>query len=76
MQCCVLCYMPFLYFLYLCVRACVCVYSCVVMQAAALGSSSKTVEEYLEKHYTEEVLSDDESVIRLAIRALLEASSF
>ncbi|XP_065187067.1 proteasome subunit alpha type-7-like [Sycon ciliatum] len=41
-------------------------------KAAVLGSSSKTVQEYLEKHYTDDVAEDDEAVVRLAVRSLLE----
>lgn len=41
-------------------------------KANATGRSSKTVREFLEKHYTEQVAENDDEVLRLAIRALLE----
>lgn len=39
-------------------------------KAATCGRSSKTVREFLEKHYDE--VTDDKSAIKLAVRALLE----
>lgn len=41
-------------------------------KANSIGRSAKTVREYLEKNYSEEIISQDESTIKLAIKALLE----
>lgn len=41
-------------------------------QANAIGRSAKTVREFLEKHYSEEVANSDDETIKLAIKALLE----
>lgn len=41
-------------------------------KANAIGRSAKTVREFLEKHYTEEVADSDDETIKLAIKALLE----
>ncbi|XP_015927882.1 proteasome subunit alpha type-7 [Parasteatoda tepidariorum] len=41
-------------------------------KANSIGRSSKTVREYLEKNYSEEIIAQDESTIKLAIKALLE----
>ncbi|EDO47310.1 predicted protein [Nematostella vectensis] len=41
-------------------------------KANAIGRSAKTVREFLEKHYSDEVADSDESTVKLAIRALLE----
>jgi 20S proteasome subunit alpha 4 len=41
-------------------------------KANATGRSAKTVREFLEKHYTSELADDDDSTVKLAIRALLE----
>lgn len=41
-------------------------------KANAIGRSAKTVREYLEKHYTDEVADSDDESIKLAIKALLE----
>lgn len=41
-------------------------------QANATGRSAKTVREFLEKNYNTEDMADEEKVIKLAIRALLE----
>lgn len=41
-------------------------------KANATGRSAKTVREYLEKNYSDEIISNDESTIKLAIKALLE----
>ncbi|GAU95178.1 hypothetical protein RvY_06844 [Ramazzottius varieornatus] len=41
-------------------------------KASAIGRNSKTVEEFLEKQYTDEVAASDEQVMRLAIRGLME----
>lgn len=46
------------------------------LQANAIGRSAKTVREFLEKHYTDEVADSDDETIKLAIKALLEVSSF
>ena len=48
----------------------------LVLQANAIGRSAKTVREFLEKHYTDEVADSDDETIKLAIKALLEVSSF
>lgn len=41
-------------------------------KANATGRSAKTVREYLEKNYSEDLVSSDEATIKLAIKALLE----
>eukprot|EP01137_Pigoraptor_chileana_P002291 Opistho-2@40915 len=41
-------------------------------KASATGRSSKTVREYLEKHYSNEVADSDHETVKLAIKALLE----
>ena len=41
-------------------------------QANAIGRSAKTVREFLEKHYTDEVANNDKECIKLALKALLE----
>ncbi|GIY85051.1 proteasome subunit alpha type-7 [Caerostris extrusa] len=41
-------------------------------KANSTGRSAKTVREYLEKNYSEEIVAQDESTIKLAIKALLE----
>jgi len=41
-------------------------------KANATGRSAKTVREYLEKNYSDEIIADDEATIKLAIKALLE----
>jgi len=40
--------------------------------ANAIGRSAKTVREYLEKHYTEDLITSDDETIKLALKALLE----
>ncbi|XP_076057136.1 proteasome alpha4 subunit [Oratosquilla oratoria] len=40
--------------------------------ANATGRSAKTVREFLEKHYKEEAVAEEEGAIKLAVRALLE----
>lgn len=47
-------------------------YQCVLLQANATGRSAKTVREFLEKYYTEELVSSEKGTVKLAIRALLE----
>jgi len=42
------------------------------VQANAIGRSSKTVREFLEKHYTEDQVATERGTIKLALRALLE----
>lgn len=44
----------------------------VEFQANATGRNAKTVREFLEKNYNVEEMEDEEKVIKLAIRALLE----
>lgn len=45
-------------------------------QANAIGGSrSKTVREYLEKHYSDDKVSTDDGAIKLAITALLEVKN-
>lgn len=44
-------------------------------KANATGRNSKTVREFLEKHYTDEVAADDRQTIKLAVKALLEVAS-
>ena len=41
-------------------------------KANAIGRSGKTVREFLEKHYTDEIAKSDEACIKLTVRALLE----
>jgi len=41
-------------------------------KANAIGRSGKTVREFLEKHYTDEIAASDEACIKLTVRALLE----
>jgi len=41
-------------------------------KADAIGRSAKSVREFLEKHYTEEIVASDEETIKLALKALLE----
>merc|ERR1712002_1299472 len=41
-------------------------------KANAIGRSSKTVQEYLEKSYSDEEVGNDDYVIKLALKALLE----
>ena len=49
-------------------------YKIVSNQAGAIGRSAKTVLEFLEKHYTAELVASNEETIKLAIKALLEVS--
>jgi hypothetical protein len=42
------------------------------VQANAIGRSAKTVREYLEKHYSEEVAASRRETEKLAVKALLE----
>lgn len=46
----------------------------VFHQANATGRSGKTVREYLEKAYTEELAANSEQVVKLAVKALLEVN--
>ncbi|XP_031551182.1 proteasome subunit alpha type-7-like [Actinia tenebrosa] len=41
-------------------------------KANAIGRSAKTVREFLEKNYSEEVANSDDETVKLAIKALLE----
>ncbi|XP_033124752.1 proteasome subunit alpha type-7 [Anneissia japonica] len=41
-------------------------------KANAVGRSAKTVREFLEKHYSDEVVSVERDTIKLAVKALLE----
>jgi 20S proteasome subunit alpha 4 len=41
-------------------------------KANAIGRNAKSVREFLEKNYTEEISNSDASCIKLCIRALLE----
>nr|UCK81650.1 proteasome subunit alpha-type 7 [Arenicola marina] len=41
-------------------------------KANVIGRSAKTVREYLEKHYSEEVADSEHETIKLALKALLE----
>ncbi|KAL8607524.1 Proteasome subunit alpha type-7-like [Nucella lapillus] len=41
-------------------------------KANTIGRSAKTVREFLEKHYTDEVAANDKETIKLALKALLE----
>ena len=53
----------------------ICAYVTFFWQANAIGRSAKTVREFLEKHYTDEVADSDDETIKLAIKALLEVNS-
>jgi 20S proteasome subunit alpha 4 len=44
----------------------------VFPQANAIGRSAKTVREFLEKNYTEELAASDKETIKLCLKALLE----
>jgi 20S proteasome subunit alpha 4 len=44
----------------------------MLLQANATGRSAKTVREFLEKYYTEELVLSEKGTVKLAIRALLE----
>ena len=44
----------------------------VFFQANAIGRSAKTVREFLEKHYTDEVSESEKETVKLALKALLE----
>lgn len=59
------CLLPFLHCFSLALHA---------LQANAIGRNSKTVTEFLEKHYADEVegKDDDNASIKLAVKALLE----
>ncbi|KAK6981845.1 proteasome subunit alpha type-7, partial [Biomphalaria glabrata] len=41
-------------------------------KANTIGRSAKTVREFLEKHYTEELQANDDECIKLTLKALLE----
>jgi len=41
-------------------------------KANATGRNSKTVQEFLEKNYSEEIAASDEETIKLAVKALME----
>ena len=41
-------------------------------QANTIGRSAKTVREFLEKHYTEELQANDDECIKLTLKGLLE----
>ncbi len=41
-------------------------------KANSIGRNSKTVREFLEKNYTDEIAASDEQTVDLALRALLE----
>lgn len=45
---------------------------CLYFQANSIGRSSKTVQEYLEKNYTDELVESEEDTIKLTLNALLE----
>ena len=42
------------------------------LKANAIGRSAKTVREFLEKHYTDDVVCTEKETIKLALKALLE----
>ena len=41
-------------------------------KANAIGRSSKTVQEFLEKNYSDDLIESDDETIKLALKALLE----
>jgi len=41
-------------------------------RANAIGRSSKTVQEFLEKNYSDDLIESDDETIKLALKALLE----
>ncbi|XP_041375629.1 proteasome subunit alpha type-7-like [Gigantopelta aegis] len=41
-------------------------------KANTIGRSAKTVREFLEKHYTDELMADNDECIKLTLKALLE----
>ena len=43
-------------------------------KANAIGRSSKTVQEFLEKNYSDDLIESDDETIKLALKALLEVS--
>ena len=43
-------------------------------RANAIGRSSKTVQEFLEKNYSDDLIESDDETIKLALKALLEVS--
>lgn len=47
-------------------------FSIFIFQANAIGRSSKTVQEYLEKNYSDDQIESDDYTIKLALKALLE----
>lgn len=44
----------------------------MLSQANAIGRSSKTVREFLEENYNDDVANSEQETIKLAIKALLE----
>nr|KAG5713000.1 hypothetical protein BaRGS_021794 [Batillaria attramentaria] len=47
-------------------------YIAQLKQANTIGRSAKTVREFLEKHYTDDVAASERETIKLALKALLE----
>ena len=45
---------------------------CDAAQANATGRGSKTVREFLEKNYTDDVAESEHETVKLAVKALLE----
>ena len=43
-----------------------------MLQANTIGRSAKTVREFLEKNYTEELAANDAECIKLTLKGLLE----
>ena len=47
-------------------------YEILFQKANAIGRSAKTVREFLEKHYEEDVVKSEHDTIKLALKGLME----